>query len=113
MADVIFSMTPVNSIRGQIQLSTGEPAQGIQVTLLKRTVQDGRAVWQTATNTKCNSEGVYRFGGLVDGQYAVYTEPAMDSDTATNLVESGKGGNVTRNGYASVFYPESHGRAET
>ena len=108
MADVIFSMTPVNSIRGQIQLSTGEPAQGIQVTLLKRTVQDGRAVWQTATNTRCNSEGVYRFGGLVDGQYAVYTEPSMDSDTATNLVESGRGSNVARNGYASVFYPESH-----
>src|SRR4029077_2120836 len=40
--------------------------------------------------------------------YAVYTEPAMDSDTATNLVESGKGGNVARNGYASIFYPDSH-----
>jgi hypothetical protein len=108
MPDVIFSMTPVNSIRGQIQLSTGESAQGIQVTLLKRTVQDGRAVWQSATNTKCNSEGFYRFGGLVDGLYAVYTEPAMDSDTATNLVASGKGGNVARNGYASIFYPDSH-----
>ena len=108
MPDVIFSMTPVNSIRGQIQLSTGESAQGVQVTLLKRTVQDGRAVWQSATNTRSNSEGVYRFGGLVDGLYAVYSEPAMDSDTATNLVESDKGGNVARNGYASIFYPDSH-----
>ena len=31
MPDVIFSMTPVNSIRGQIQLSTGEPAQGVSI----------------------------------------------------------------------------------
>jgi hypothetical protein len=107
MPDVVFTLSPVNSIRGQIQLSSGDPAQGIQVTLLRRTVQDGRAVWQAGSAAKTNSEGVFRFGGLSDGSYAVYTEPAMDSDTATSFVESGSGDNVARNGYASLFFPES------
>jgi Carboxypeptidase regulatory-like domain len=107
MPDVVFTLSPVNSIRGQIQLFGGDPAQGIQVTLLKRIVQDGRAVWQAGSNAKTNSDGVYRFGGLSDGSYALYTEPAMDSDTATNLVDTGSGNNVARNGYGSLFYPES------
>ena len=107
MGDVVFTMEPTNAIQGQIQLSTGDAAQGIQVTLLRRTVQDGRAVWQSEANAKTNSEGFYRFGGLSDGLYAVYTQPAMDSDAATDLVESGSGSNVAREGYASVFYPDA------
>ena len=107
MGDVTFSMVPVNSIRGQIQLSTGDVAQGITVSLLRRIVQDGRAVWQSEANTKTDIEGVYRFGELPDGIYAVYTEPAMDSDAANDLVETGSAKNVAREGYASVFYPDA------
>lgn len=107
MGDVVFTMRPVNSIRGQIELSTGDPAQGVQVTLLRRTVQDGRVVWEAASNAKTNSQGFYRFGGLADGSYALYTEPSMDSESATDLVEAGHGGNVARGGYASQFYPDA------
>jgi hypothetical protein len=107
MGNVVFTMEPVNSIRGQVQLSTGDIAEDIQVTLLKRTVQDGRVVWQTVTNAKTNSEGVYRFGELSDGQYVVYTQPTMDSETENNLVERGRGNDVVREGYASVFYPDA------
>jgi hypothetical protein len=106
MGDVMFTMEPANSIRGQIQLSTGEAAQGIQLMLLRRTVRDGRAVWQESGTTHTNSEGVYRFGGLTDGSYAVYTMPAMDSD-APILVQAGVGGNVARAGYPSLFYPDA------
>jgi hypothetical protein len=107
MGDVVFTMIPLNSIEGTIQLSTGDVAEGIQVTLLRHTVQDGRVVWQTEASAKTNVEGIYRFGALSDGSYAVYTEPAMDSIAATNLVETGSGNNVERNGYASTFYPEA------
>ena len=107
MGDVVFTMEPVNSIRGQVQLSTGDVAEGIQVTLLKRTVQDGRVVWQSVSNAKTNSEGEYRFGELSDGQYVVYTQPTMDSETDSNLVERGRGNDVVREGYASVFYPDA------
>jgi Carboxypeptidase regulatory-like domain len=107
MGDVVFTMEPTNAIQGQIQLSTGDVAEGIQLTLLKRAVQDGRAVWQNFANTKTNTEGAYRFGELSDGQYAVYTTPTMDSEAATNLVENGSGNNVPREGFASVYYPDA------
>lgn len=107
MGDVVFTMIPLNSIAGTIQLSTGDAAEGIQVTLLRHTVQDGRVVWQTESSAKTNVEGIYRFGALSDGLYAVYTEPAMDSIAATNLVETGSGSKVERNGYASTFYPDA------
>ncbi len=107
MPDLVFTMTPSNSIHGRIELSTGDPAQGIGVMLLRRTVQDGRGVWQTATNVRTNSEGEYRFAGLGDGAYAVYTEPAMESDPASSTIEAGRDTQVARSGYASVFYPEA------
>jgi hypothetical protein len=107
MGDVVFTMEPANSVRGQIQLSSGDVAEGIQVMLLKRTIQDGRAVWQVTTNAKTNSEGVYRFGGLTNGLYAVYTMPAMDSEGATNLVEAGSARIGARAGYPSVFFPDA------
>ena len=108
MPELTFNMTPVNSIRGQVQLSTGDSAQAIGVILLRKSVQDGRSIWQQAATARTNSEGVYHFGELADGLYAVYTEPTMDSDAATNLVENGSGNYVARQGYSSVFYPDAH-----
>ncbi len=107
MGDLAFTMERANAIRGQIQLSTGDVAEGIQVTLLRRAIQDGRAVWQMTANTRTNSEGAYRFGGLNNGLYAVYTMPAMESDGASNLVAPGQTGKLSRAGYASVFFPDT------
>lgn len=107
MGDVVFTMLPLNSIEGQVQLSTGDAAEGIQVSLLRRTVQDGRIVWQMTAGAKTNIDGVFRFGELSDGVYAVYTEPTMDSNAAQNLVETDGGSNVEREGYASTFYPDA------
>jgi len=106
MGDVVFTMEPANSIRGQIQLSTGDVAEGIQVMLLRRTIRDGRAVWQVASTSRTNSEGVYRFGGLTDGSYAVYTMPAMESEGAANFTQPGIQGKMARAGYPSVFFPD-------
>lgn len=106
MGDVVFTLEAANAIRGQIQLSTGDAAEGIQVTLLRRTIRDGRAVWQESGTARTNSEGAYRFGGLTDGLYAVYTMPAMDSD-APGFVQVGASAKSARAGYASVFYPDA------
>lgn len=106
MGDVAFTMEPVNSIRGQIQLSTGDAAEGIQVMLLRRTIRDGRAVWQVAGSARTSNSGMYRFGELTDGSYAVYTMPSMESD-APNFVQVGVQGKVARSGYPSVFYPDA------
>lgn len=107
MEDLVFQMSPNNSIRGQIELSSGDLAQGIGVMLLRRSVQDGRAVWQAAANARTNSDGVFRFAGLADGAYVVYTEPAMDSEMAVSLVESGRGSQISRSGFPSEFYPDA------
>jgi hypothetical protein len=108
MPDVVVRMTPANSIRGQVQLSTGEAAQGIEITLLKQTIETGRTIWQMSGNARTNADGMYRFGGLADGSYALYSAPAMDSDTFPGLVETGNARAAERNGYASLFFPEAH-----
>jgi hypothetical protein len=107
MPDLAFSLTPTNAIRGQVGLSTGDPAEGIEVQLLRRTVQDGRGVWQTMTATKALSDGSYRFAGLPNGDYALYTNPAMDSEEASNVVAAGRARDVVRDGYASQFFPDA------
>jgi len=107
MPDVDFNLSPANSIQGQIQLSTGDPAEGINVVLLRRTVQNGRFTWSVMSNAKANSEGSYRFGGLPDGQYALYTDPALDSEPATPAIAAGSAPNVKRSGYAAQFYPDA------
>lgn len=106
MADLSFSLTPTNAIHGQVGLSTGDPAEGIEVQLLRRTVQDGRGVWQAMSATKTLSDGSYRFANLPNGEYAVYTNPAMDSEDASNVVAAGRAADVVREGYASQFYPD-------
>jgi hypothetical protein len=107
MSDIDFTLAPVNSIHGVIQLSTGDPAHAIQVTLLRRTIQDGRVVWQTNGTTRTNSEGIYRFGGLADGTYALYTNVTIDSDAATDIIDMEREQNVMRSGFASVFYADA------
>lgn len=111
MPDVTFRMTPANSIHGRVQLSTGDGSQGIEITLLKQSVENGRLVWQLvlpgATTTRTNADGGYRFGGLADGTYVVYSSPAMDDESLNSLVDPKTARNVERSGYASQFYPET------
>ena len=112
MPDLAFRLAPTNAIRGQVELSTGDPAQGIVVMLLRRGVQDGRAIWQPVTNVRTNSEGAYRFAGLTDGTYAVFTESTMDTELPAAFVAAGGDQAVTRAGYPSVFYPDAADLAE-
>jgi hypothetical protein len=102
-----FALAPNCAIHGHIELSTGDPADGISVLLLKNVVRFGRAVWAQVTSTRTNGEGAYRFGGLPDGIYSVYTEPTLESEPAVSVVAAGSAANVTRSGYASVFYPDA------
>jgi hypothetical protein len=107
MPDLNFTLAPDCAIHGHIELSTGDPADGIIVVLLKNVVRSGRRVWDQVTSTKTNGEGNYRFGGLPDGIYAVSTEPALESEPAVSVVAAGSAANVARSGYASVYYPDA------
>jgi len=107
MPDLIFTMAPTNAIHGRILLSTGDAAQDIGVTLVMRRVEDGRAAWQVIHTVKTDSEGAYRFARLGNGDYALYTEPAMDSELVTHLSATGKAGPMAHNGFPSQFYPDA------
>jgi hypothetical protein len=100
-----FRLTPTSAIHGRVELSTGDPAQGITLKLLKQVIRNGRAVWAQNGETRTNGDGAYRFAGLPSGVYAVYTMPAFESEPAVSAVAAGA--KVMRNGYASVFYPEA------
>lgn len=107
MADVVFTLAPVCTIRGRIDLATGDPAEGIEVALVRRVVTAGRAAWQPSGFTKTRTDGLYRFGGLADGQYALYTTPSLDSEPFTTAVANGKAAAADRWGYAAVYYPDA------
>lgn len=107
MPDLVFTLSPTNAIHGQISLSTGDPAEEVTVMLLRRSIQDGRALWQTVTSVRSNSDGAFRFASLADGAYAIYTEPAMDNELPANMVRPGNDRVVSRSGYPSMFYPDA------
>jgi hypothetical protein len=107
MPGLTFRLTPLSSIRGQVELSTGDPAEGIVVRLLRQSIAHGRAVWGEDRFVRTDSQGNYRFGGLPGGVYALYNDPLLESAPATTLVEPGSGGSVAQNGYPAVFYPDA------
>jgi hypothetical protein len=103
MPDLDFALSPASAIHGHVELSTGDPAEGIALKLLKQVVRNGRTVWAQNGSTKTNGEGAYRFAGLPGGIYALYTQPTLESEPAVTVVA--RGARVAREGYASVFYP--------
>ena len=107
MPALSFAMMPTGVIRGHIDLSTGDPGQGIGVLLLRRTVQSGHAMWRAAANTRTNSDGAYRFAALDVGEYAIATESARDTDVVSNLVEPSSDRKIAWNGYAATYYPDT------
>jgi hypothetical protein len=108
MPDVVFALSPLNAIRGQVLLPSGEPAAGIAVTLLKQGVDGGRMQWQVQNHTTVNADGMYRFGGLMDGIYAIHTELAMENELFTPLLDANSAREIRRSGYRAQFYPDAH-----
>jgi hypothetical protein len=107
MPDVEFSLTPNGAIRGQIDLSNGDAAEGISLNLLRRVLLNGRAGWATAGSTKTRSDGAFRFGGLPPGVYELYTLPSLDSEDLNLPVEAGHGNATHEWGFATVYYPDA------
>jgi len=105
MPELVFWLTPASAIRGHVELSTGDPGDAIPVTLLRRTIDNGRSLWSVNGYTKTNSEGNYHFSALGAGTYVVYTSATMDSDGATTLVDVGSVLTLARSGYPSIYYP--------
>jgi hypothetical protein len=106
MPGLEFSMRPLNAIRGQIELSTGEPAEGFRLNLFKQIVSEGRPHWQVVGAAASNADGSFRFGGLVDGVYTVAVEPSIDGSRG-GLFDAVGNRAPDRTGYARIFYADA------
>jgi hypothetical protein len=106
MPGLEFAMRPLNAIRGHIQLSSGEPAEGFRVELFKQAVLQGRLQWRVVANRPTSADGAFRFGGLSDGTYTIATQPSIDGGEDTIFPPGGKSPRM-RTGYARTFYPDA------
>ncbi|MFZ0306319.1 MAG: carboxypeptidase-like regulatory domain-containing protein [Terracidiphilus sp.] len=107
MPDVEFSLVPMGAIQGQIDLSSGDAAEGITLNLVRRVLMDGRAGWAPAGSAKTRSDGTFRFGELAPGVYELYSEPSLDSENMNLPLEAGRGGATHQWGFAAVYYPDA------
>lgn len=80
MPELTFSLTPNGAIYGHLTLSSGSPALGIGLTLLRRTINDGRAEWEAPDIHQSTPDGNFRYSGLRDGAYLLMTEPEFDNE---------------------------------
>ena len=101
MAELAFTLAPASALHGQVVTATGEPAAGMNVELAHRTIEGGRAVWQMQAQMKTRSDGSFRFGGLAEGQYTVFTDPAEEQDGGNDADAS------QSLAFPTVYYPDA------
>lgn len=105
--ELVFKLTPNAAIRGHVELSTGDPAEGILLQLTEQRVFNGRASWTVVDTTTTNSSGNYRFSGLAAGTYLVKTMPSMEAESLAVAAPVADTPRLAQSGYASTYYPEA------
>jgi len=112
MPELSFVLAPAAAIEGSIHFANGEPAPGVNVQLAHRTIESGHRVWMLNGQTKTRAGGNFRFGGLIPGEYAVFTSPFLDSETPA-LNNGATADDPTApdqvrqaEGYAAVYAPD-------
>jgi hypothetical protein len=103
--ELAFSLRPTNAIHGHVELSTGDPSQGISITLLESEIQEGRVVWRPRETSLVRADGTYRFAHLPDGDYAIIAEPA--SDTGDSTLPDASSNRISASGFPQMYYPDS------
>ena len=106
MPELSFSLAPTNVLSGHVTLSSGDPAVGIGIQLLRQSVDAGRANWTLTDIHQTNPEGEYRFAGLEDGTYLAMTQPAFNNDLTAPSAESPRAP-LQMPGYPIVFFADA------
>lgn len=101
-----FDLAPENVVYGKVALSTGDPGVGIGVQLMRRTIQNGHAVWSSVERHQTTPDGNFRFSGLEDGTYLLETEAEFGNDNA-EPPPCDKMPSVELPGYAVTFYGDA------
>lgn len=82
MPDLKFSLVQTNVLAGQVRLSNGVPAQGIQLLLMKKAMQSGQSAWVSRQQMETNLDGRVRLTGVENGTYLLRTIPAFENGDA-------------------------------
>ena len=102
MPELNIALQPLNAIYGHITLSTGVPAQGVGINLLRQISDDGRQRWNQVDSHSAAPDGSFRFYGMSDGTYLLQTQPEFDNNRAT-APACAAGAPAEIPGYAAVF----------
>ncbi len=101
--DVVIRLWRFASISGAIRDEAGEPAIGVQVTLLRALPTGGKRSLAPGNQTMTDDRGMYRFGGLTAGTYSVFIRqtttslPMASVDEFTRPVTGGQPAQAARN----------------
>ncbi len=103
MPPLTFRIAPLAMIVGHLTLSTADPADGIQVQVFVRQLQNGRPHWSNAGQARSRSDGSFRVANLQPGTYMVSTQPSLDRPGLP--VSSPANARAPIWGYPSLYYP--------
>lgn len=78
--DVTLKLMPTAAITGTVSTPSSDAPRDVRLLLLRRQIQDGAPVWLPAGMRSTNSQGEFRFGNLVPGEYTVMTQEYLDGD---------------------------------
>jgi hypothetical protein len=99
MPDLTLYMTPLATVTGHVTLPSGEPAEGIRVTLFRKHAVDGHSRWTNEGAAQTDSGGVFRFLQVqAPGAYVMCTMPAREH-------EGMRASSIPVYGYPSVCFP--------
>ncbi len=95
--DVTLRMWKYGAITGRLLDETGQPAPGMPVRVLRRSLVARQNRWVQGPQATTDDRGVFRFGLLVPGEYVVAstaslaTVPASASEAYMDSIQSGRG----------------------
>ena len=81
-----LSMAPVGSVSGRVLNSSGEPAEGARMGLVREAYRDGVRSWAFAQTALTDDRGEYRFYSLPPGKY--YVSAAYWDNRSTRVPNS-------------------------
>jgi hypothetical protein len=88
--DAVIRIWRQASIGGTVRDEVGEPVVGIQVTLLRSVVMNGRRQLAPAQGVSSDDRGMYRIGGLAPGNYLVFVRNTTSSIPMSTVEDSMK-----------------------
>lgn len=97
---IILKLIPEGVIFGRISEEDGEPLEGLPISLLEQTLQNGRKVWQQRQGAQTDEDGNFRIAELTPGNYFLSVGPSRNPVTLpSQLSQPGA------QGIPVVYYP--------